>query len=456
MFNAEQIQNFTLEQRLLYAIVNAGGGGGGGGTSNVAINTPGSNALDQFGTLIGGFNENNEPQMIKINSDGTLNVNTTVQMSRGASTATTQRVSIATDDTVNVSIPNALPAGTNTIGKVDIITQLPPGGNVLGLIKLTSTSGNETAAIKAASTAPVATDQALVVALSPNSAQPNITLANAGFQKVTDGTNTAGVTSGTSAPNNGVNALVTTQSPNVTFLKGANITGAATAVLNNNVLLATAGATSIDLLTPGSFLPSSNGNTYRSFTCQLVMGGTITGGAITFEGSNDNTNFTTIQVLDEAVHSSNYCTTAILSTNYHRYFKGACNWRYLRARISTAITGTAPTVTAYTTFSTENFLDKGIVNDVTTLYSATASTITTGGTSQFMLGAGTTQARRGFIVCNTSASNLYLNYGGAASTTTAIKVLLPNETWVSPNNIGGRAVAIFGATTGQQFTYLEY
>lgn len=50
---------------------------------------------------------------------------------------------------------NALPAGTNTIGSVKV------------------TDGTNTAAVKAASTAPVASDPAVVVAISPNSVNAN-------------------------------------------------------------------------------------------------------------------------------------------------------------------------------------------------------------------------------------------------------------------------------------------
>lgn len=76
------------------------------------------------------------------------------------------------------SINNALPVGSNTIGGVTqsgtwnigtlstISNALPAGTNTLGNIKITD--GTNTAAVKAASTAAVATDPALVVAISPN------------------------------------------------------------------------------------------------------------------------------------------------------------------------------------------------------------------------------------------------------------------------------------------------
>lgn len=61
---------------------------------------------------------------------------------------------------------------------VTVADALPPGGNVIGATK--TTDGTNTAAVKAASTAPVATDPALVVALSPNGAQATSALQTTG------------------------------------------------------------------------------------------------------------------------------------------------------------------------------------------------------------------------------------------------------------------------------------
>lgn len=54
--------------------------------------------------------------------------------------------------------------------KVNLMTALPAGTNLIGSIKVTD--GTNTAAVKAASTAAVAADPSLVVALSPNSPLP--------------------------------------------------------------------------------------------------------------------------------------------------------------------------------------------------------------------------------------------------------------------------------------------
>jgi hypothetical protein len=67
---------------------------------------------------------------------------------------------------------NALPAGTNNIGDVDVLTlpALPTGDNTIGRVKVTD--GTNVTAVKAASTAAAAADPSAVVAFSPNSPLP--------------------------------------------------------------------------------------------------------------------------------------------------------------------------------------------------------------------------------------------------------------------------------------------
>lgn len=102
-----------------------------------------------------------------------------ISMGTGVRDAGTQRVTIATNDSVPVTgtfwqatqpvsgtvSVNALPAGTNNIGDVDVAS-IAAGTNIIGKTYLTD--GTRDAAIKAASTAAVAADTALVVAISPN------------------------------------------------------------------------------------------------------------------------------------------------------------------------------------------------------------------------------------------------------------------------------------------------
>lgn len=77
--------------------------------------------------------------------------------------AVTQPVSIAT-------LPSGAVTNAGTFA-VQNTAATPAGTNVIGSVK--ATDGTNTAAVKAASTAPATTDPALVVALSPNSVNAN-------------------------------------------------------------------------------------------------------------------------------------------------------------------------------------------------------------------------------------------------------------------------------------------
>lgn len=92
--------------------------------------------------------------------------------------------------------------GTNKMPTMDAVAR--PGFQKI-------TDGVTVAAVKAASTAAVAADPAVVVALSPN----NNTAALALFAKSTDGTNTAAVKAASTVPALTDPALVTTLSPNL-------------------------------------------------------------------------------------------------------------------------------------------------------------------------------------------------------------------------------------------------
>jgi hypothetical protein len=90
-------------------------------------------------------------------------------------------VAIASNQSViPVVVASPLPAGTNSIGGVTLSASLPSGTNSIGSVVQGSaaatasawpvkpTDGTNVITVKAASTAPVATDTAEVVAISPN------------------------------------------------------------------------------------------------------------------------------------------------------------------------------------------------------------------------------------------------------------------------------------------------
>lgn len=105
-----------------------------------------------------------------------------------------------------------------------------------------------------------------------------------------------------------------------------NIDGqsAQTAVVNN-ILSVSAGSAAIDA------------NSYRSAMVQVVSTGT--GGTYIFEGSNDNVNFQAIPVYNQSILTGTPITTAITATVSQIGYVFPINFRYIRLRIVTAITG---------------------------------------------------------------------------------------------------------------------
>lgn len=109
----------------------------------------------------------------------------------------------------------------------------------------------------------------------------------------------------------------------------------------NNILTVSAGAAATDL------------TGYRSASVQLIApAGTYTTGQVIFEGSNDNTNFQTIPVYSQLILTGTPITAAItlVSTTQLVYIFPVTT-RYVRCRISTAITGASAQVQAFSKFS---------------------------------------------------------------------------------------------------------
>lgn len=104
------------------------------------------------------------------------------------------------------------------------------------------------------------------------------------------------------------------------------ITGqsAQTAVVNN-ILSTTSGATAIDA------------NGFRSAMIQVIS--TATGGTFIFEGSNDNVNFQTIPVYNQNILTGTPIVAAITATASQFGYILPLNFRYIRLRIATTITG---------------------------------------------------------------------------------------------------------------------
>ena len=111
--------------------------------------------------------------------------------------------------------------------------------------------------------------------------------------------------------------------------------------LVNNIIPATAGATATDALG------------YHSATIQIIApAGTYTTGQIIFEGSNDNTNFQTIPVWSQLILTGTPIVAAItVATTTNLVYTFPIQVRYIRVRISTAISGASAQIQAFTKLS---------------------------------------------------------------------------------------------------------
>lgn len=114
------------------------------------------------------------------------------------------------------------------------------------------------------------------------------------------------------------------------------VTGqAAQTALINNIIPATAGASATDA------------TGYRSGSIQIVSTGTA--GGFIFEYSNDNVNFNTMPVWSSTILSGTPITAAITPTASATIYIFPIPARYIRVRISTAVTG--GTIQAFTKLS---------------------------------------------------------------------------------------------------------
>jgi len=114
--------------------------------------------------------------------------------------------------------------------------------------------------------------------------------------------------------------------------------------LNNNIILAAAGA------------GAQSATGFRSWSIQInTAAGTFTAGAITFEGSNDNINFVAFNVYDQSTVTGVPLSTYTVVANTPRWFAGPLQWGFVRARLSTGITGTTTGVQGFAQFSTASF-----------------------------------------------------------------------------------------------------
>lgn len=121
------------------------------------------------------------------------------------------------------------------------------------------------------------------------------------------------------------------------------ITGGTGRSAANDNLLAASGSAAIDTMSVGNGVGD-----FQSFYVEVVASSGISAGAIVFEGSNDNANFTPMAYVDGAAASASTFTgaTITVAASTFRFFQGPVTFRYFRVRISTAFVGGTVSATA--------------------------------------------------------------------------------------------------------------
>lgn len=203
------------------------------------------------------------------------------------------------------------------------------------------------------------------------------------------------------------------------IMKDRHITGAAAqSALGNNILLSSAGTTSIDCM-------ATNEANSRSIQVQIVASAGISAGQVIFETSLDNATFAPMQMW-ETTSAANITAAASVNAVFsvaasaNRTFVGKISGRYIRCRISTGFTG--GTIQAFSRLSISDFIPF-----VTTLGTGqTLSTVTTVGTV-------TTVTTVAAVTAATLASSAVTDIASAAitTTTTSSAVSLANVTAAS-------------------------
>lgn len=192
--------------------------------------------------------------------------------------------------------------------------------------------------------------------------------------------------------------------------------------LNQNIILATAGTGSTSLL--GTI-------TYKSGSFTIVpAAGTVTAGAITFEGSNDNFASTAVPLFlkDVSVPNSAPVSTYTLVAATPRTFMGSIHgYSQIRIRISTAITGTTTGVQCFSLLSRQAYSD-----NVHTVSSAVAANFLT--TTTLSAGAATI----GALTANQSVNVSQINavtplMGNGVTGTGSLRVTLASDNTSNTN-----------------------
>ena len=318
------------------------------------------------------------------------------------------------------------------------------------------TDGVSTAAVKAASTAPIAADPSQVVSLSPNTFGGTIatslktqvtdgtnvmpTMDNAGragFVQITGGTGNVAATGPNSSAANADRALVVTLSPNTIGTQTA--TPFTTSITNGTSTAFVTPASTAALATNQALVVSVSPNSTANVNQTQVAGTAI--------AVNSGVNSAGVQRITLATDDQTATNLNLAQASVTAGQKGNLNL--------TATTTAAP---VYTT-ATSNPLSTDVGGNLRVLLvsqtatSTTNSTITLGGTAQNIVAANT--SRKKFEFYNNSGYTMMISFGITATAIGGIPVNAGSSYVTSNPAISTSLISVFCIQTGATYTYLE-
>lgn len=206
---------------------------------------------------------------------------------------------------------------------------------------------------------------------------------------------------------------------------------AQTAVVNN-ILPTTAGAAGTDV------------SLYRSFGIQVVSTGS--GGTFIFEGCNDNVNFQPIPVYNQALAVRTAIVSAITASASQIIYEGSCNFRFIRLRIVSPITGGS--IQAFSVFIAESL---GTASQIVSNGTAANLLATVSGTVTANIGTGSLSA--GTNAIGDVGVQYRANNSGAASRFHLVSAATANATSVKSS--AGRLLGWSITNTNAAWRYVK-
>jgi len=203
-------------------------------------------------------------------------------------------------------------------------------------------------------------------------------------------------------------------------------------------------ATVNNILTPVSGTAPVDVSKYRAFVCQVVSTGT--GGTFIFEGSNDGTNFQSIPVYNQALVVRVPIITAITASASQIMYEGSCNFKFIRLRIATTITGGS--IRSHCVF-----LHSVLGTSVQVVANGTAANLlaTVSGTVTANIGTGSLSA--GTNAIGDVGLQVRANATGASSKTHLISAATTNATIVKAS--AGRLLGWRISNTNASYRYVK-